>query len=328
MLMEAVRMPEQDILSAVMRRQIIRHADPYLSLDPKANPLFRCGDAVQNLVRTYRGEVKTLLSTLSRGKISISDFSAAIDELLGRIKESVGDDISAFSEIEIAVFHIRKHIDVVCTEARGFIASPPENDINLGWPDAELLRQVETARAQVASKAVSPQQAVTCPAAVAPAPVAVSAPVMAASAVAPAPAPGSPEPEKCLQVIGYSADTPLKDHPEYGQLVMKFLLKRDITDATCPKMTVLYKILSELPLGNGLSKAVLQERLGINYGAICALLFRLKEKGLFLGRKTPQNPGCFIRVTGRDRSGRKGRSLGRYCYGLVLAVEEKIAKST
>ncbi|MEK7126712.1 MAG: hypothetical protein AAB848_01260, partial [Patescibacteria group bacterium] len=150
---EAVRLPEQDILSAVMRRQIVTHATPYLSLVAKENPLFRCGDAVQGLVRTYRTEVRNLLSSLSHGKMSISDFSTAIDDMLGRIRESVGDDMSAFSEIEMAVHSMREHIDTVCAMARGFISPPPENVGNLRWADAELLRQVEEARAIVTSKA-------------------------------------------------------------------------------------------------------------------------------------------------------------------------------
>ena len=333
---EAVRLPEQDILSAVMRRQIIIHATPYLSLDPKANPLFRCGDAVQGLVRTYRGEVRNLLSGLSHGKISISDFSMKVDDMLGRIKESSGVDISAFSEIEIAVFHIRQHIDTVCAMARSFISFPPGNVDNLGCADNELLRQVEAARAVVSSKVAERQMSVAVM--VAPAIQAaveqVLTAVMQASLAA---APGElratvPEHEKRLLVITDSNGVPLKDHPEYGPMAARFLLDAGITDTKCPKMTALYNALADLPLGgDGLSKIVLQKRLGINDSAIGALIFRLKEKKLYLDRKEiPQVPGCFVQVTGRATpqmpEGSVGKKpqhfIGCYCLGLTLAVEE------
>ena len=333
---EAVRLPEQDILSAVMRRQIIIHATPYLSLDPKANPLFRCGDAVQGLVRTYRGEVRNLLSGLSHGKISISDFSMKVDDMLGRIKESSGVDISAFSEIEITVFHIRQHIDTVCAMARSFISFPPGNVDNLGCADNELLRQVEAARAVVSSKVAERQMSVAVM--VAPAIQAaveqVLTAVMQASLAA---APGElratvPEHEKRLLVITDSNGVPLKDHPEYGPMAARFLLDAGITDTKCPKMTALYNALADLPLGGqGLSKTVLRKKLGMDERVMGALVFRLKEKKLYLDRKEiPQVPGCFVQVTGRATpqmpEGSVGKKpqhfIGCYCLGLTLAVEE------
>jgi len=355
---EAVRLPEQDILSAVMRRQIIIHATPYLSLDPKANPLFRCGDAVQGLVRTYRGEVRNLLSGLSHGKISISDFSMKVDDMLGRIKESSGVDISAFSEIEITVFHIRQHIDTVCAMARSFISFPPGNVDNLGCADNELLRQVEAARAVVSSKVAERQMSVAVM--VAPAIQAaveqVLTAVMQASLAA---APGElratvpehekrllvitdsngvplratvPEHEKRLLVITDSNGIPLKDHPKYGHMAARFLLDAGITDTKCPKMTALYNALADLPLGGqGLSKTVLRKKLGMDERVMGALVFRLKEKKLYLDRKEiPQVPGCFVQVTGRATpqmpEGSVGKKpqhfIGCYCLGLTLAVEE------
>ncbi|MEK7548164.1 MAG: hypothetical protein AAB540_04680, partial [Patescibacteria group bacterium] len=62
---------------------------------------------------------------------------------------------------------------------------------------------------------------------------------------------------------------------------------------------------------------------------ISALIVRLKERKLYLNmRETPQTPGCFVRVTGRDHQSterdsaeKSKRSPNCYCYGLVLAVE-------
>jgi hypothetical protein len=323
--MEAVRLPEQDILSAVMRRQIIIHATPYLSLDPKVNPLFRCGDAVQGLVRTYRGEVRNLLFGLSHGKISISDFSMEIDDMLERIRENSGVGISAFSEIELAVSYIRNHIDTVCAMARSFISSPPGNVDNLGCADDELLRQIEAARAVVSSKAVGRQMS----SAIMAAPVVQASLAATKSVVAATPV---PEPEKRLQVITKSGGIPLRDHSKYGPMAAKFLLDSGITDVKYPKMTALYNALAGLPLGSqGLSKTVLQKTLGINNGAMGSLVIRLRKKELYLGRlELPQTPGCFIQVKGRelpqvlkDASAKKrGRPVGCYCLGLTLAVEE------
>ena len=97
-------------------------------------------------------------------------------------------------------------------------------------------------------------------------------------------------------------------------------------------MTALYNALADLPLGGqGLSKTVLRKKLGMDERVMGALVFRLKEKKLYLDRKEiPQVPGCFVQVTGRATpqmpEGSVGKKpqhfIGCYCLGLTLAVEE------
>lgn len=295
----AVRTQDQDVMSSVMRRFLINRVSPLVSLDRKSNPVAGSTDGrkLNRLLEKFGIRVREWLTSLSDGEISISDFHSKTVRILDEIYKDENADGGFLRELDKIVHDIRIEMDSTAANVRRLMnmnGSPRPLGTELTPVDTALLNLIEAAKAQIAGANGQNEKIATSPPA---------------------------ERPKSLRTIRNSDGKPIKDHPEYREMLIKFLVSRDITDSRCPQMAALYALLATLPLGKSLSKTEITARLEIKDGAASALINRLKEKRLYLNRReTPTNPGWFIQVMGRECKKGPESSMGHYCYGLVAAI--------
>ena len=310
----AVRTPDQDVLSSVMRRYLIDSVSPLISLDRKSNPLTGSTNVrkLNRLLKKFGLNVRELLAGLSDGKISIRDSGARTVKILNEIHKDGDADGKFLKKLSQMIHDIQIKMDSTAANVRRLMRMGDEGPLpaatELSNGDAALLSLIEAAREQISSAAeyqdVSPQRD---------------------KPPTPPPAKHPTEHPKSLKTIKDSGGKPVKDHPEYGPILAKFLESKGITDTKYPQMIALYRLLANLPLGQNLNKAAIAAKLNIKDGAVSALLNRLKEKNLHLNRgELPTTPGFFIRIA-EGRAPAKQDSNGKfgsYLYELVMAVEE------
>ncbi len=305
----AVRTQDQDVLSSVMRRELITRISPLVSLDRKSNPLSENTDRIKfnRLLKKFGLDVKELLTGLSGGEMSIADFSARTVRIRDEICKDADADGSFLRALDTMAHDIQRKMDGTAANVRRLMhmddEGPRPTDTKLSNGDAALLSLIEAARSQIGS--IAKQSDRTPP----PQP--------------PRPIEPSAERQKSLRIIRDSGGQPVKDHPKYGPMLTKFLGSRDITSASCPRMVALYRLLETLPLGQSLGKTEITTRLNTNDAAVNALIERLRtDKKLLLNSgAVPTTPGFFIRVAGRECRKNPG-DPSHYCYELVMAVME------
>lgn len=292
---KALRTPEQDILSSIMRREIIDRTSPLIFSDARSNPLSNSTDHknLHALLKTYGSKVRDLLADLSAGEISIRDFSSKIIEIRDEIHGDKDADGNFLRELEKIIFDIQTVVDRVAANVRRLMSTTEPDD-------AALLHLIDLARQQIlgVDAQPSPPASQHCKTHI--------------------------EQPKTLKIIKTAGKKPLKDHPEYGPMLERFLTFRGITDTSCPKIAAFYRVLASKSLGESTAKAdIMTETDSSDDGCLNALINRLKERKLLLGRnEPPATPGCFVQVKGRDsiphKTGRK--QIGCYRYGLIIAV--------
>lgn len=292
---KALHTPEQDILSSIMRREIIDRTSPLISSDARLNPLSDSTDhkKLSALLKTYRSRIRDLLADLSTGEIPIRDFSSKIIEIRDEIHGDKDADGNFLRELEKIIFNIQTVIDRAAANVRRLMSTTEPDD-------AALLHLIDLAKQQISGATAQPS---------------LPAPQHCKTHI---------EQPKSLQIIKTAGEKPVKDHLKYGPMLERFLTSRGIMDTSHPKMVAFYRLLANKPLGESTAKAdIMTGTDSSDDGCLNALINRLKEKKLLLGRnEPPTTPGCFIQVKERDRKPSKTnrKQIGCYRYGLIIAI--------